>query len=567
MRENGSAVAAALDRGHTMSELRNMSWEQFVEATGIEPRTIAVRLNGRRYACLDVAYWDPEKKKPTHRRKTIGYYDESGELILTGSEKDTRKRTAPRPEVYASIREIGQNLLFDSIADRIGLLKVVRDVFESDSDAVLTCAYYLAGHSGSLCHCEQWSAGSETPLDLRLADQRISELLKRITVDRRARFFREWIANLGDDDNYALDITSISSYSELIAMVRAGYNRDKEDLEQVNLALMVGSKSRLPAHYSIIPGNINDKTSLKRFLHTLKAYGFEKFSIVTDKGFFSKGNVDEMYRLKQRFVISIENGMNMSKGLIDGARDEICNFDNYYDDGASQVYCITRQDGWTCSDGTGHRCYFHIIFDPKKKEDDVHHFTEKLNLVRNGILKGDSAYASSPIAKKYFKVTGRDKKINISANQGLIEEKNAYSGFLIILSNHVKDSREALRIYRDKETAESAFDDMKNGADFRRLRIHSESAMEGKAFLVFLSLIIRLEMSNVMLKDQILRSKSRSEILEEMSLLRCTTIGGKNAIYTERTKLQKAVIKAFGIKTPFKDVLEETASSPNTKHS
>ena len=41
-----------------------------------------------------------------------------------------------------------------------------------------------------------------------------------------------------------------------------------------------------------------------------------------------------------------------------------------------------------------------------------------------------------------------------------------------------------------------------------------------------------------------------------MSLLRKTIIDGKNTLYTKRTKLQKQVIKAFGIKTPFRDMIE-----------
>ena len=555
MRANGSSIASALAKGYTMADLREMDWEQFLEVTGSEPRTIKVTIRGMQYACLDVAYWDPEKKKPTHRRKTIGYYDDSGKIILTGSEDDIRKRTSPKPEVYAIIKEIGRDLLFDSIAERTGLTKIVKDVFNEDAEAILTCAYYLAGHSGALCHCEQWSKGSDTPIDRTLADQRISELLRRITFDLKSRFFKEWVGKLGDKDNYALDITSISSYSEMAAIIRSGYNRDKEDLEQINLALMIGSDSRLPAYYSIIPGNINDKTSLKRFLHTVKAFGFERFSVVMDKGFFTIENTDEMSRLRQRFLISVENRLSFAKEHIDAVRGEIQRFDNFYDDGASRIYCTTKTVSWASNDGSSHRCYVHVFFNPQKKEDDVRYFTDKLEIVRKGILEGDYAYSDSPMAKKYFTVSGSKGRVKVTADQEMIDKKTAYSGFIVMISNHIKDAKRALQIYRDKETAESAFDDMKNGSDFCWLRVHGEPAIEAKSFLVFLSLILRLEMSNVMLKDPVLRSKSREEILQEMAILRRSEIGN-NIIYSERTKLQKQVIKAFGIDAPFKDVLE-----------
>jgi transposase len=535
-----------------MAGLRELPWDDFVKATGSEPREICVKNNGRRYACLDVPYWDPEKKKPMHRRKTIGYYDDSGNMILTGSADDTRPRTMPKKETYAQIYEIGRSLLFDGISSKIGLGETVEKVFGKDAEAIMTCAYYLAGHSDALCHCEQWSAGSETPFGGRLADQRISELLQRIDFDRRCRFFNEWKDILGDDDNYALDITSVSSYSELVEIVRAGYNRDKEDLEQINIALLIGSKSRMPAYFSILPGNINDKTSLKRFLHAVRAFGYKKFSLVTDKGFYTKDNIDEMYRLRQRFVTSIENRISIARDAIDGARGTIERFDNYYDDGASKVYCQSSSIAWACKDGSRHRCHVHVYFDPQKKEDDVSHFLEKLDTVRKGVIEGDEAFAGSPMARTYLSVSKPRGKVKVAANQELIDRKNEYSGFLVILSNHVKDAREALRIYRDKETAESAFDDMKNGSDFGRLRVRTESAVESKAFLVFLSLIIRLRMSDVMLADPSLRSKSREEVIKEMAILRKSVIGG-STLYSERTRLQKQVIKAFGIDVPFED--------------
>lgn len=164
-------------------------------------------------------------------------------------------------------------------------------------------------------------------------------------------------------------------------------------------------------------------------------------------------------------------------------------------------------------------------------------------------MEGDEAYASSPMAKRYLKVTRYKDKITITANQDSIEEYNRNAGFLVIVSNHVKDSHEALRVYREKETAESGFDDIKNEMDLKRLRIHSESSMEGKTFLVFLSLILRLQMSKVMLNDSILRSISRREVFEEMGILRMTTIDGKNILYTERTKTAETRVQ--GLRNPY----------------
>ena len=56
----------------------------------------------------------------------------------------------------------------------------------------------------------------------------------------------------------ALDITSISSYSELIESCEWGYNRDHEDLPQINLCMLFGEDVRLPLYQASYSGSISD---------------------------------------------------------------------------------------------------------------------------------------------------------------------------------------------------------------------------------------------------------------------------------------------------------------------
>jgi transposase len=57
------------------------------------------------------------------------------------------------------------------------------------------------------------------------------------------------------------------------------------------------------------------------------------------------------------------------------------------------------------------------------------------------------------------------------------------------LSNDIKDPVEALRVYRNRDSVEKAFDDLKNQLDMKRLRIHNSVAMDGRIFVQFISLI------------------------------------------------------------------------------
>ncbi|RDI91906.1 hypothetical protein Q502_10610, partial [Mesotoga sp. Brook.08.YT.4.2.5.2.] len=53
----------------------------------------------------------------------------------------------------------------------------------------------------------------------------------------------------------------------------------------------------------------------------------------------------------------------------------------------------------------------------------------------------------------------------------------------------IKDPVEALRVYRNKDTIEKSFDDLKNQLDMKRLRIHSAASMDGRLFVQFIALI------------------------------------------------------------------------------
>lgn len=60
----------------------------------------------------------------------------------------------------------------------------------------------------------------------------------------------------------ALDITSISSYSQLMKSCEWGYNRDHENLPQINLCMLFGEESMLPVYQTAYTGSLKDVTTL-----------------------------------------------------------------------------------------------------------------------------------------------------------------------------------------------------------------------------------------------------------------------------------------------------------------
>ena len=77
---------------------------------------------------------------------------------------------------------------------------------------------------GALCHShsEAWSTTHENPYGGQIANQLMSELLTFLTRERQMGFFKVWAEQRMDSEYFAIDITSVSSYSELNEYVRIG---------------------------------------------------------------------------------------------------------------------------------------------------------------------------------------------------------------------------------------------------------------------------------------------------------------------------------------------------------
>ena len=87
-------------------------------------------------------------------------------------------------------------------------------------------------------YCEDWLYRSECYPGKLLSSQRISEIMSNLTNGERMHFYERWGEHRRENEYVALDITSISTYSELINEAEWGYNRDKEKLPQVNVCML-----------------------------------------------------------------------------------------------------------------------------------------------------------------------------------------------------------------------------------------------------------------------------------------------------------------------------------------
>jgi transposase len=164
--------------------------------------------------------------------------------------------------------------------------------------------------------------------------------------------------------------------------------------------------------------------------------------------------------------------------------------------------------------------------------------------------RGELGKANQDLYERFFIVKRTPKRgQSVTYNDAEIQKyRKRYAGFFCILTNVKVDSEELLEIYRRKDVIENCFDDLKNGLDMRRLRVHSSVAMDTRLFIQFLATILLSKMRSVAKGNRELRYKSPREIMEAMeSIVKITYSGKYGSVISETGPLQEKIIDAFGI--------------------
>ena len=176
-------------------------------------------------------------------------------------------------------------------------------------------------------------------------------------------FFKRWVYAREKEEYLACDITSISSYSTGIDAIEWGYNRDNENLPQINMGVIFGERTKIPVYYTVYPGSIPDKSYLDYMLRDGEEIGLKFSKFVMDKGFFSKYNLERLNKESLRFIVSIPHHQTVPKRII--SENSGMQYDSTYSLGAGRPYakCTTITD-------YGFVANVHIFFDTMKFHDE-----------------------------------------------------------------------------------------------------------------------------------------------------------------------------------------------------
>ena len=505
---------------------------------------------GVTYVYESVSYWDKEKHQSRSKQVCIGKLDPAtGEFIPS-------KRTIPaltqetecKGKVTATI--VGPSLILDAFVHRLGIDRILKAALPEYAAQILSMAYYLACQGGPLRQCEAWTRTHEHPASTALSSQRISEILGAITTAAKQGFFSLWMNKILEDEYLCYDITSISSYSAFNDYIRWGYNRDRERLPQLNLAMLFGQKSSLPVYYHRIPGNVTDVQTVHNLLATFKKLDIKNLHYVLDKGFYSKKNIDELLDRNDHFTLSVPLNTLWIQQAIDEIIDMIQEPKHYRMIDDEVLYVHSRLYAW----GESHRrCYLHLYYNAEMKAHAVDRFNKELIACKEELESGHPRPEHQEQYATFFIITTTPVRgMKVAYNHEAVHQYiKRYAGFQAIFTTRFKDPVEALRVYRDKDIIEKCFDDLKNSLDMKRLRMHSIETVDGRLFVQFIALILTSALRRAMRQSKLIEHYTVREVLLEMEPLTKIQYAGKyGQILTEITKPQREILELLKIPSP-----------------
>ncbi|MFH0866837.1 MAG: IS1634 family transposase [Bacteroidota bacterium] len=523
---------------------------------------------GITYAYESISHWDKEKQQSRAKRKCIGKLDpETGEIIPTRKQKlsglleKSEKRIVPgQVPVTETARYFhGATHLFDNIGKQIGLTEDLKRCFPETYKQIQSIAYFLILEDNNpLSRFPKWSSLHKHPYGKDIPSQRSSELFAGITEESREYFFRLQGKRRAENEYWAYDTTSISSYSQCLKQVKYGVNKEHDVLPQINLALLFGEESNLPFYYRKLSGNIPDVKTVKNLLADISFLDYKKVKLVMDRGFYSESNINELYKNHLKFIVAGKNSLRFIQEELNNCREELRSWPNYsplhkvYGKTVTTTWNYTQERPYKKDNIKGERrMYIHIYFNIEKAAEDEGRHNTLLATLQGEIMSGACKKEHEHLYVKFFDInTTPVRGIQITPKQDAMNEARKNFGYFSLISNEVKEPFEALRIYRNKDLVEKAFGNLKDRLNFRRTLVSSDLSLDGKLFVEFIALIYLSYIKKHMTDKKLFEKYTMQELLDEFDVIECFEQKGCEKRWGEITKKQAELFTALGVVSP-----------------
>lgn len=558
--------------------------------------------SGKIYVHLAENHHISELKQARQSRQHLGVLDaDSGELLLSKAFKQLTPeiaallakagityhgRYAPEPgrqrknsspgalkkyDVPSAVEEIGEMHALLHLCRDLGLERSL-SVFAKDGGALLTLAIWQVCTGEAQYLAESWLDTRVLPSGLAAKDfssPSLSALMERIGGNQTLldRFFKSWIAERAFPESVIYDTTSISSYSEQLAEVEWGYNRDKESLPQINLAMAMDGISGVPLAFRLLPGSIADVSTLLITGKFLAEYGLKSFAYSLDRGFYSSANLHELLLESLDFVIGVPFTNKQALKVVREALPRLQSSKGsllYGDQVIRQTETTWEVSMKTKAEPDTPSRYLKafVYFDQERATRQIVQRERKLlEFERLAAKQSFDNRQEAEIWRKenakhlarFLQTLDHDGIPHIMRCEDRIDEANSTAGLSIYIAHHEKTpmtAERALAVARGRDAVEKVFDVFKNDNNQSRLRTGKSDVAQGRVFVAFLAAIVRTNLECRMREAQLNKTLSIDEVLAWLRKIRVVKFESGNRVLLEIPKKTRNLMEALKIPVP-----------------
>jgi transposase len=482
---------------------------------------------------------------------------------------------------------IGPSLVFGKITKKYHIDEMLHGAFEkSTANKILALAWYIASEGSALINSDVWLSNFENPFGISLSSQDITRLLDSMNFDNIMTFYSQWLNFLkNNEDKVLFDLTSISYYGRKVNLAAWGHNRDNEELPQVNYALLCLRNTAMPLFAWLLNGSINDVNTLINTLEMLDKLGYKPDCLMMDRGFSSEENINYMLSHNQKFLQALKLGPDWVKRIIDIGRDErllpeslIQIKDRRYYTSTThcrwvrqlrrhkrgkleeEVIVIPQHDEYVSSDENvevieQYGCSLHVLFCHDLVGNQWDKFMEELGAEHRRLIDDNNTQPKKEF-KKYFVISkpryARKRSVEYDLDS-IRKHQNIYAGHICFLTNDnsISSAAAALNEYSTRDYIEKDFDELKNGLDMKRIRVHTDERMKARLFIQFIAEIIMREIRVCLNASDECKKLTRHQVSANIkSIYKIKFSGNIKDIYPTLSKTQRSILKALRITFP-----------------
>lgn len=337
-----------------------------------------------------------------------------------------------------------------------------------------------------------------------------------------------------------------------------GYSRDhRKDRKQVVIGLVM--IDGIPIHHEVYKGNTVDKSTLEGMIKNVKEkFGLREIVIVADRGIITEDNLNLLENQEYQYILGVQRRNNKipEEHLI----KEIESEDKHFAKEVHKEIIKKEEREFT-------RRYILCLDNQTKKER-----LENLKIIKkdkekklNELQKKYKASWKSKKGKKMtkeslinqaFKLLGKNKRLfhvelaedgfKYTFNEKNYEYEEKIAGKFLLVTNTNKSPEKVMKVYKELQTVENAFDESKNFLYVRPIFHWREHRVRAHIFVCYLSFLIES------IIEKFSKESARMTIRELKRIKMSKLIAGNNSreVLTRITQEQRDIFKEIKIPGP-----------------